>query len=662
MKMMYDYNSIINRLTSGHLEGIYKPVSAGTRLNTYVPDEMEQIHEILNELKTKFTDVDEFVRRRLDYTTKQELYKHFSAEQIDALALIFYNYEFRDQGVIIADQTGIGKGRIAAGLLRYAKLTGKKPVFLTYQDTLFSDIYRDLNDIGQDDLVPLEFAQGKPEYIEVFNEETGETELKELPMKYHKNSNYGTQIKNATRFVPFILNNNTVIKDKNGNIIYKTPSGEKRQEELERVAEFDLSDYDVILATYSQFNNQKLKLCKYCEITKREWFEKIIKDNIVVLDESHLAAGTAKTEEKKEHGLSKVVKENRGAFFKRVVEKAKVCVYLSATYAKYPDNYPLYYPHTSMRYSGLTPLEFTEIVKSKGFVLQELISTQLVQSGNLIRRERPLKGVKFAFNYITENKQEQYKLYDSFVNLLKEIIRFSNERVRPFVKGYGQAKQSELEKAYKEDYIADKASDLGFKVQPLSIFSTLFNIVYQLIFAIKSRYIAEIALKKLEQDKKVVIVFRNTMESIIKEMADKRIKRLDYNYLLERALNKTLIFKEYEYKNKKIVKVRAIKIAIDDKDLKEKPEGVDFVIKADQALKEEYYKILKKIRDTRLNIPVSPIDYIDYHFKKAGYKVGEITGRSQKIDVTTGKIKPRKKEKKKKQQIPYVNFKTMSLM
>jgi len=98
--------------------------------------------------------MDNFVRHRLKYPNKDALCKVLSAEQIDAVAMAIYNIEARSQGMIIGDQTGIGKGRIAASMIRYAVMQGLKPVFLTEKANLFSDIYRDLSAIGSGHLKP----------------------------------------------------------------------------------------------------------------------------------------------------------------------------------------------------------------------------------------------------------------------------------------------------------------------------------------------------------------------------------------------------------------------------------------------------------------------------------------------------------------------------
>ena len=42
---------------------------------------------------------------------------------------------------------GIGKGRVCAGVLRYAYQNGFIPVFLSVKPYLFNDIYRDIKDI-----------------------------------------------------------------------------------------------------------------------------------------------------------------------------------------------------------------------------------------------------------------------------------------------------------------------------------------------------------------------------------------------------------------------------------------------------------------------------------------------------------------------------------
>ena len=102
--------------------------------------------------------VAEFVMNRLKYTTIKDFCESFGKEQIDAIATAIWNFENTGNGIIVADQTGVGKGRIGAGLIRYCILHLKKvPIFFTEKKHLINDMYRDLIDI--------KFDCGVKEYI-----------------------------------------------------------------------------------------------------------------------------------------------------------------------------------------------------------------------------------------------------------------------------------------------------------------------------------------------------------------------------------------------------------------------------------------------------------------------------------------------------------------
>jgi len=98
--------------------------------------------------------VDEYVGRELG-SDAAALAAHFAPEQIDALALAFDAHD-RGRGFIEADETGIGKGRVLAGVCLRAWRQGRPAIFLTEKPNLFSDFYRDLSHVGaRCDIVPL---------------------------------------------------------------------------------------------------------------------------------------------------------------------------------------------------------------------------------------------------------------------------------------------------------------------------------------------------------------------------------------------------------------------------------------------------------------------------------------------------------------------------
>jgi hypothetical protein len=125
----------------------YQPASKLGTSSGMVPINMAgSTYAALNELESREGAIDDFVAGKLRYS-KEQLGAYFSPEQIDALGLAIKAVD-GGRGIINADQTGMGKGRFVAGMMRYAKLQGKTPHFVTIKPELFTDIFRDISDIG----------------------------------------------------------------------------------------------------------------------------------------------------------------------------------------------------------------------------------------------------------------------------------------------------------------------------------------------------------------------------------------------------------------------------------------------------------------------------------------------------------------------------------
>lgn len=180
--------------------------------------------------------IDEFVARKLDVTL-YELKKMLAPEQIDAVGLGIWATE-RDRDLIIADQTGLGKGRILACLALAAINAGKNVIFLTEKANLFSDFWRDITDVGAAKKI------GKP----------------------------------------FILNDDTKIKDVssiNGDVLFMSM---KSVETAKVVRGLTLPDgCRMLVSTYSQFNKRGSP--------KTKFLKAVSKDAYGLKDEAHNAAG-----------------------------------------------------------------------------------------------------------------------------------------------------------------------------------------------------------------------------------------------------------------------------------------------------------------------------------------------------------------------------------
>ena len=248
----------------------YTPAASAVQvLNTVVPDSMgEEMHNALANLKKSVNDVSGFVAERLQFS-RAELADRLAAEQVDAVALAIYNIEARNQGFIIGDQTGVGKGRVAAAMIRYAIVQKHTPVFITEKPNLFTDFYRDLNDIGCSD------------------------------------------------YRPFIVNakeSKSIIKDQQGATLYEPDDAKTQQNIINDVLSGKKlpPQYDFVMATYSQFSDKEISI-------KKQFLLKIAEGNVFVLDEAHNAGGSVgKVINGRQQGGS-----NTAAFFLDIVKKAE---------------------------------------------------------------------------------------------------------------------------------------------------------------------------------------------------------------------------------------------------------------------------------------------------------------------------------------------------
>ena len=530
----------------------YMPASNScTVLDTVVPDSMShETQSAVERIKEAVGgDMDEFVRQRLKFRSKLDLCKALSAEQTDAVAMAIYNIEMRNQGIIIGDQTGIGKGRIAAAMIRYAVNQGKQPIFITEKANLFSDLYRDLTAIG------------------------------------------------SAHLVPFIVNgkeNKTDIKNEDGDIIYQAlpPTEQRAIFDSRRVP----SKYHFILATYSQFNSAEKKP------EKPYFLSAIAGDNILIMDESHNASGSG----------------NTGEFLQKVIADTKGVVFLSATFAKRPDNMPVYALKTCISDANMSKEELVEAITQGGVALQEVLASQLVEEGQMLRRERSFEGVEV--NYITmESKEQEHRaIADNITAILRDIIAFQ--------KNYIDGEVNELDKIAvaegKEIETRKGTSEAGVVNQPY--FSKVFNVINQMLFSIKADAVADRAIARLKEGKKPVIAFASTMGSFIEQMEDEHgmpVKdgstiNADFSEVLMRGLDGILRY------------------TIKDVDGKSEYKHFEISELSPEA-QSEYLRISTQIKRVSTGITISPIDVIIEKLEKAGYSVAEVTGRKYSLQLNT---------------------------
>ena len=563
----------------------YSPKSENSfTLDSVIPADQQ---EAVNKNLEKLGDADQFLVDELGYNDKDDLYSHLAAEQVDSVVLALQQAK-KGNAFIIGDMTGIGKGRQAASFVRYAVKNGQIPIYFTQKAHLLSDVYRDLVDIGSPELRPFILGSKKE----------------------------------------------ASVTDSEGNVVYPKPSDKERDRVLDYIEKNGKlpEEYDYILTTYSQVGNgvyefdengarKEKKLAKGKRFTpaalsgqkRRDAIEKLMDNAYLILDESHTAGGNS----------------GQGNYFQHIIQKAKNVTFFSATFAKRPDNMPIYALRTAMNEGGMKASDLIDAVKRGGATLQEIMSQTLTQCGQMIRRERDMTGVTIDWKAIDdpERVQEQREQYDSIIGLFNDIINFQKK----YVSSYVDERNIELADIQSTMDIKKGTESLGIKNQPFA--SKAFNTVQQVLLSLKAKSAAERAIDYLKQGMKPVIALNNTNESQTGNIAlGEEMDAPDLGTSLKKGLEGTLRYTQ--------------------KDAKDNSESGYFNLEdlGEEAV-EAYHELEKKIEQTSTGLSLSPIDVIKNELQKAGYKVGELTGRQTEFvyneNGTVTKVKRADTDKKK---------------
>ena len=98
----------------------YRPHNSAFSLQSVAPAAMvEAMDKTLARIEEQYGAIDEFLTSELGYDTVEEAHNALAAEQMDSVAMAIYQMK-QGQALIIGDQTGVGKGRQMAALIRWA--------------------------------------------------------------------------------------------------------------------------------------------------------------------------------------------------------------------------------------------------------------------------------------------------------------------------------------------------------------------------------------------------------------------------------------------------------------------------------------------------------------------------------------------------------------
>ena len=522
----------------------YTPASGKKDANVLIPVNMKSpLEQAMNRLEDEVGNLDNYVAKELGYDSVNDLHDAFMGLQVDSVAAAIHQIQ-QGKAIVIADQTGIGKGRQAAAIIRWAAKNGNIPVFITKAPSLFTDMYGDLADIGTDDVNP------------------------------------------------FIVNSDEWITRPDGSRAFANKPGHKRTLEQIRNTGTLPEGRNAVFLTYSQVNVPN---------TQQQMLRRLAPRSVFILDESHNAGGSS----------------NTGDYLRSVLADAKGVTYLSATYAKRPDNMPLYFK-TDMGEAIGDSGTLVQAMRDGGLPLQTVVSNNLVKAGQMFRRERSYDGISIKTKVDTANRAAHTKIADGATSALRAIV----DADHAFHTTYVNEAQKAAEKENKAKKIVGGGNQAGQSVHHTEFSSVVHNFVRQMLLGIKADTAADDAIASIKRGEKPIIAVDNTMGSFLSAyVGDKGIRDgepltdFDYRTVLSRALERT----------------RALQITNAQGDTHRHNVSLE---ELDPATRRAFDDAQKTIDKLKIGLPVSPIDWIRQKIEDAGYSVAEITGRNLSVDYS----------------------------
>lgn len=474
------------RVEAGATQTAYQPASKATSLNAKIPVNMKHaVEESLDRLVAQHGDVDRYVARVLNYDPAK-LSEYFLAEQVDAIALALNALE-KDEGFIIGDQGGIGKGRVVAAIIKYGIINGRPVIFVTEKPNLFKDIVRDLTDIGEGSV---------------------------------RDWAHRAMMTNFNEKVPL---------DDDETVFLKTGKSEVQRGVLQKMMEDgDLGQHQVIFTTYAQ-----MQTVQGAETIRQKFLKQFAGSGaILVMDESHNAGGQ---EEKKKKKLlpGEEPTQDRAELARDLVGRAHGVFYSSATYAKRPGVMDLY-AKTDMSKAVDDPKQLADTIARGGVPLQQVVASMLAEAGQYIRRERDFEGMTYQTTEVPVDvsKAEDTATAMRAIKVFDELKQEAVEHIKDDLKQEAGA------------VLHDNAvGNAG--VHSTNFTALMHNLIAQLTLMMKADGVAEMALEKLKAGEKPVITVANTMGAFIEDYAKeyelKPGQAIDLNFgdMLKRYLERS---------------------------------------------------------------------------------------------------------------------------
>tara|TARA_R110002012_G_scaffold124791_3_gene275997 strand:- start:5096 stop:12115 length:7020 start_codon:yes stop_codon:yes gene_type:complete len=562
----------------------------------------------------------------------------FHAEQIDALAAAIYAAE-KGQGFVIGDQTGVGKGRFVAGMLIYARRNGMFPVFMTMDNTLYTDMMRDIGGILESLGVAKIDEQGHKVQGAVFaSSELVVTDSKRRTFARPFNENAeGGQARFKYILDEFLEPTEKAASDD------KTLRSKNYEAELEEFIDSfiytlkhpnmapvalkglpHLANVTMALALGTTYNQLKGEINSS---NRRRLLKKIVDSGhaFFVLDEAHEASGGAGADPDSPHV---------GTFVSSLLANplTKGTVYSSATFAKRPESLPVFMNAGLKHLSASERLLAAQGLKEMGLPGLTAYAQMLAEGGYYVRRQKSFEGISFNTT-ITEVDPAEVDHMAVVYNMVMDLA-FDND----LESAHANAQQE----------IADSlgVSGRGPSGPKVSVrsgtedwASTMYHLAAQHGSALKADKFALDVEESIKKGEAPFIVVEQTNEAALKRHLDKNKIKEGESF-------------DFSYADLVMDRVDGLfrgKVTINDEEHAYTLEDSELT----PRLAAEKKRITAEFtQDERMaSLPAMAIDKVLRRLNSKGYNNAEITGRRYEISVlndngTLISVKPRKNKDK----------------
>lgn len=263
-----------------------------------------------------------------------------------------------------------------------------------------------------------------------------------------------------------------------------------------------------------------------------------------------------------------------------------------------------------MSQAKVDPDKMISIIEKGGVTLQEIMSRELTNAGQMVRRERDMSDVVTDWKTITdpETVRRARENYDRTIAAFNAIIKFQEDYVKPMIEAL------DMELAVMAESAGVKRGTDKMGVENVPFASKTYNYTKQLMLALKVNAIADEVEAEINAGRHPVIALESTMESSIKDYAaGEIIDEPTFSASLLKGLDTVMQY------------------TVKDEDGNERHERY-----SPQALgpagEKAYYELQDFIRESTSDIFISPLDAIIERLNKKGYKVGELTGRNMYVE------------------------------